>query len=138
MNRDDFKLLADARIADAQILLGAQRWPAAYYLSGYAVECALKARVCRQFLEHDVPDKKLVNAFYTHDLVILLSLSGAKQDKEDRCSRDIAFEINWNTVKDWDEESRYDCSTTETKARDMLAAVSDTGTGILPWLKTLW
>ncbi len=35
--------LAEIRLKDAQALLGRKRWFGAYYLSGYAIECALKA-----------------------------------------------------------------------------------------------
>ena len=43
MNRADFQRLADVRIDEAGVLLAAGRWSGAYYLAGYAVECALKA-----------------------------------------------------------------------------------------------
>jgi hypothetical protein len=45
VNRSDFQKLAMDRIADAKALLAAKRWAGAYYLAGYAVECALKACV---------------------------------------------------------------------------------------------
>jgi len=45
LNKTDLELLADLRLAEAAALLGmAPPMPdAAYYLAGYAVECALKA-----------------------------------------------------------------------------------------------
>ena len=51
MNRRDLQQLADDRVLDAEALLNAGRWAAAYYLSGYAVECALKARIARQTMK---------------------------------------------------------------------------------------
>jgi len=36
MNRDDFQRLAETRLEDAQALLKAGRFDAAYYLAGYA------------------------------------------------------------------------------------------------------
>ena len=78
MNRADLQQLADARVQDAEALLNAGRWPAAYYLLGYAIECALKACAARQFREHEVPDKTIVNHFYTHKLDLLLNISGVK------------------------------------------------------------
>jgi len=38
------------------------RWQycGAYYLMGYAIECAFKAAISKQIKEHDFPDKKLV------------------------------------------------------------------------------
>jgi hypothetical protein len=58
-------------------LLAAGQWEAAYYLLGYCIECALKACIAKQFRLHDVTDSKLVNAFYTHRLDELLTISGA-------------------------------------------------------------
>ncbi|MEN8215647.1 MAG: HEPN domain-containing protein [Pseudomonadota bacterium] len=39
--------LARARLKDAQILFAAKRYDAATYLCGYAIELALKARICQ-------------------------------------------------------------------------------------------
>jgi HEPN domain-containing protein len=138
MNRTDLQRLADTPVADAETLLQAKRWPAAYYMLGYAVECALKACVARQFRQDEVPDKTVVKNFYTHRLDQLLSISGAKAALESKTAADPAFQVNWNTVRDWTEGARYDHSTTETKARDMLVAVADSKSGVLPWLKTQW
>lgn len=138
MNRTDLQLLADTRVADAEALLQAQRWPAAYYLLGYSIECALKACAARQFRQDEVPDKTVVNDFYTHRLEKLLSISGVKFELEARASVDPAFHVNWNTVRDWNESSRYDHSTSEVTARDMHTAVANPDSGVLPWLKTQW
>lgn len=43
MNRVDFRQLAGLRIAEAKVLLDNNLYAGAYYLAGYAVECALKA-----------------------------------------------------------------------------------------------
>ena len=138
MNRTDLQLLADVRVADGEALLEAKRWAAAYYLLGYAVECALKACVARQFRQDEVPDKTVVNNFYSHRLDQLLGISGTKAALESKAGADSAFQVNWNTVRDWNESARYDHSTTEAKARDMLFAVTDSSSGVLPWLKTRW
>src|SRR5438128_3777261 len=79
MNRTDLQLLSDARVADAEVLLRDGRWAAAYYLLGYAVECGLKACAARQFQQDEVPDKTVVNDFYTHRLDKLLGISGVKR-----------------------------------------------------------
>ena len=138
MNRTDLQQLSNARVEDAQALLEAGRWAAAYYLLGYAVECGLKACAAKQFKQDEVPDKTLVNDFYTHRLDKLLGISGVKAALEVKANADIGFHVNWNTVRDWSEASRYDPSTTEAKARDMLVAVADPTTGVLPWLKAQW
>jgi hypothetical protein len=81
MDRTKLQGLAELRLGDAEALLAVRRWDGAYYLLGYCVECALKACVAKQFRQYDVPDRKLVNAFYTHDLEELLNLSGVKSEK---------------------------------------------------------
>ncbi len=43
MDREQLEQLAELRLEDAEALIASGRWAAAYYLLGYAVECALKA-----------------------------------------------------------------------------------------------
>lgn len=138
MNRDELHTLADIRVADAKTLLDGGRYQAAYYIVGYAVECALKACVAKQIREHDFPDRKLILDSYTHNVEQLLAISGLKSQFEARTAVDKAFEVNWTTVKDWNETSRYDTTIPDVKARDLITAVTDQGHGVLTWLKTLW
>ncbi len=138
MDREQLQQLAELRLADAEALLASGRWAAAYYLLGYCVECALKACVARQFRSDEVPDRKLVNSFYTHRLDELLSISGAKSQLEIRAQKDPGFERNWNTARDWNEGFRYELLITEALARGMHEAVTSNAAGILPWLKTQW
>ena len=111
---------------------------AAYYLLGYAVECALEACAAKQFREHEVPERTVVNDFYTHRPDKLLNLSDAKAALGERLANSPALQANWNTVRDWSEGARYTHSVTEEKARDMFVAVVDPSSGVLPWLKTWW
>jgi HEPN domain-containing protein len=138
MNRSDLQLLADLRAEDAKILLDARRFAGAYYLAGYAVECALKACITKQIREFDFPDKKLITESYSHDLTKLLRLSGIGHLHDAEIKTNAAFENNWLVVKDWSEESRYEVAVAEAVARDMYAAVTDTANGVLTWLKTQW
>ena len=85
-----------------------------------------------------MPDKKLVNSFYTHRLDELLTISGVKSDLEKRSETESAFAINWNTVRDWSETLRYELGVTEALAKGMYEAVVNRTTGILPWLRTQW
>ncbi len=55
MNRMEFQGLAEIRIREAEILLAAGAWDGAYYLAGYAVECALKACIAKKTVEHSFP-----------------------------------------------------------------------------------
>lgn len=58
MNKKILQALAEARVADARALLNAKRFDAAYYLAGYAIECALKACIAKRTRRHDFPDKE--------------------------------------------------------------------------------
>ena len=138
MNRADLQTLADLRVGDAKVLLDGGRFAAAYYLLGYAVECALKASVAKQIRQRDFPDKQLILDSYTHDLEKLLRISGLRSEFDKRVATDKPFEVSWTTIKDWNENSRYDATTTEVKARDLFGAVTDPKAGVLEWLKTLW
>src|SRR5690242_7885063 len=48
VNCTDFKKLAEIRMAEARTLLKARHYDGAYYLAGYAVECALKACIAKR------------------------------------------------------------------------------------------
>lgn len=138
MNKSDLQTLTDTRVTDAKLLLDAGRFPAAYYLLGYAVECALKACIAKQIKEHDFPDKQLVLDSYTHNLEQLLRISGVKPQFDSRMKADKALEVNWTTVKDWTEAARYDNNVPEVRAQDLLNAIIDPTSGVLTWLKTVW
>jgi HEPN domain-containing protein len=138
MNRFDLQKMAEERVADASALLGAERYQAAYYICGYAIECALKACVARKTREFDFPDRKVVNDSYVHDLTKLLkvaAIDGLLQEEE---ARNRLFAKNWGVVKDWSETSRYDASITAARASVFFLAVTDESNGVLSWLKKQW
>jgi HEPN domain-containing protein len=64
------------RLDEAKVLLDAGKWAGAYYLAGYAVECALKACVARLMQAEVFPDKDFAVKCYTHNLEALLALAG--------------------------------------------------------------
>jgi HEPN domain len=137
VNRSDFQKLAEIRVQDAKVLLNAGRYDGAYYLAGYAVECALKACIAKQVKEFDFPDRKIVKDGYVHDLSQLLQLSGVGHLHDAELKKNTAFDDYWAVVKDWDENSRYS-NTPENTARNMFEAVTDDQNGILTWLMNHW
>ena len=72
--------IARARIEDAKALLTSGRFDGAIYLCGYAVEVALKARICRTLNWAEFPSTggefQAYRSFQTHELDVLLRLSG--------------------------------------------------------------
>lgn len=55
MNRRDLKDLAAIRVREASLLLKNKQYSGAYYLAGYAVECALKACISKETRRYDFP-----------------------------------------------------------------------------------
>jgi HEPN domain-containing protein len=138
MNRHDFQVLATQRVREAKVLLDNQCFPGAYYLLGYAVECALKACIARQTNRFDFPDRKTVNDSYTHDLEKLLSVSGLKVEHDNEVKSNPQFADNWAITKDWSEEARYSVDISRAEAENLYYAVTARGNGVLAWLKKWW
>lgn len=138
MNRHDLQLLSEIRVQEATILLRSRCYAGAYYLLGYAVECALKVCIAKQIRQHDFPDRRFVNRIHTHNLDVLLDSSGLKPEFEREIRNSPHLESNWATAKDWDESSRYRTDISEPLARDFHSAVTDERNGVLAWLKKQW
>src|SRR5258707_7847328 len=104
MNRLEFQDLAAERLGDADALLQAGRYACAYYISGYAIECALKACIARRTRQDDFPPRDASN-YYTHNLSKLLDHTDLSPAFEQAAGQDPLFKANWAAVKDWTEES---------------------------------
>lgn len=124
---------------DSAALLNAGRWSGAYYLAGYAVECALKACIAKRTSQFDFPDKSVAQRAFTHNLSALLDLAGLDVALKlaTTTAANPALGLNWQTLKDWSEEARYR-QTTEPQARELYEAVTDPANGVLPWIKGHW
>ncbi len=79
MNRGDFKKLTNLRVHEAKILLENECYEGAYYLLGYAVECAFKACIAKQTRRYDFPDKNFATKIYTHEITTLVKYAGLEQ-----------------------------------------------------------
>lgn len=138
MNRADFKKLAITRLGDAQALLRKRRFSGAYYIAGYAVECALKACIAKKTRRYDFPpERKYVDKCYTHKFEELLAASGLNDAVALRRREDASFDRNWSLVSSWSEDSRY-LSHSAKEAKDILAAISDSTSGVLECIRQYW
>jgi len=119
-------------------LLANNQWTGAYYLTGLAIECALKACLARAVKEYDYPDKKFVNDMYQHDLQKLVALDAALWvTLQTDMRHDTKLAVNWSTVKDWDDEKRYD-TVQEAEARALYEATADASSGVMQWIRGRW
>ncbi len=105
ITRSDLRKIARARLKDAEVLLHSRRYDGAIYLCGYAVEIALKARICRTLSWSGYPSTggefQHYQTFRTHNLDVLLHLSGV----EEKVKTTLLAE--WSAVAAWDPEARY-------------------------------
>lgn len=138
MNRTDLQLLAEDRLADAEVLLANGRFGAAYYVAGYAVECALKACIAKLTKAEDFPIKNSTNTVYIHDLKKLAATARVEVPIAQLSHSDQSFKNNWEIVSWWSEESRYDRSIDQPLAELMLNAVSDPQNGVLQCIRQYW
>jgi HEPN domain-containing protein len=138
MNRETLQRIAMQRRREAAALLRAGYYPGAYYLTGYAIECALKACIAKQTAKYDFPNKRLAQDCWTHDLERLVQLAGVGPDLTRDSRTNAALELNWTIVKDWSETDRYDLTITRAQARDLYSACTARRNGVLPWIRSRW
>ena len=109
----------------------------AFYLAGYAVECALKACIAKGTLRGEFPDKKKVESSHSHNLLQLRKVAGLDEAFSAQAAGDAEFRANWDYVQSWSEQSRYVKHPAEA-ARALLEAVGDRRHGVVSWLKKRW
>ncbi|MBV8543100.1 MAG: hypothetical protein JO093_10270 [Acidobacteria bacterium] len=102
---NQLRAISAARLQDAIVLLANDRLDSAAYLCGYAVELALKARICMTLNWDGFPQTRSefegFSSFKTHRLDVLLILSGEEQRiKEEQFNE-------WSAIVTWDPEARY-------------------------------
>jgi len=136
LNRRDLKNLALTRLKEVEVLLNNRQYSGAYYLSGYVIECALKACIAKQTKKFDFPDLKTVMDSYTHDLEKLVKVAKLHTQLKSLVN-DPDFSLRWSTVKDWSEKSRYQKHNRQ-EALDIYSAITDPNHGVLQWLRQHW
>ncbi len=137
MNRFDFQRLAKIRIKEAEALLEKGHYDGAYYLAGYAVECALKACIAKQTRQYDFPDKAQALESYTHDLAKLVRAAKLESELEEKIAADSNFAVYWRRVQVWSEAARYKITTPE-HAQNLYNAITDRENGVSLWLQKFW
>jgi hypothetical protein len=136
MKRRDFQELATIGFNEAKVLLQGHRWEGAYYLGGYAAECAIKACIAKLAERHDFPDKERTEGSYTHKLMTLIKTAGLDAELR-RAELEPEFAENWRIVRNWSEQSRYQ-RRTQSEAVALVNALRDRRYGVLRWLKHHW
>lgn len=138
-DRTTFQRLAELRLTEATLLVRNGHPSGAYYLAGYAIECALKAHIAARFRANQIPNRKFVNDIYDHDLKKLVRLAGLESQLDRARESDLTFGQRWTIVEGWTEQSRYEIWTDEA-ASAMIDAVAGTSEeeGVFRWLIRRW
>jgi HEPN domain-containing protein len=137
VNRSDLQILTRVRLEEARTLLTAGLPDGAYYLAGYAVECALKACIARGTQRHEFPDKKKVAESHTHNLRDLVKVANLELARLEEVNRDPKFRAHWDLVLQWSEQSRYRRHDSKI-AQALVRAIADRKHGVLAWIKKSW
>ena len=102
---EDFRQVSEDRMADCHALLAVGRYDAVMYLSGYALEAALKARICDTLgwvgFEDSGNRSSWFRPLFVHDLNMLLMYSGREAYVLSRLGTE------WSNVREWKPAQRY-------------------------------
>ena len=124
LTESDLKEIARERLSDARALLRAARYDGCTYMAGYAVEIAIKARICRTLRWSGFPETSRewseVKSLKTHRLETLLLFSGVESRIRTR------YLVEWSVVERWSPEQRYERpgSASAGSAKDMIEAAT--------------
>jgi HEPN domain len=135
--------LAEVRLRDAEGLLGIGRWACAYYIAGYAVECALKALIVRNterigaIFDDKREASKLLDNFFLHDLEKLLKTTGLEEAFGTACGANPALDNAWEVVLEWKETSRY-LQKGQLQAETLVQAINHEQDGVMKWIRDRW
>jgi len=140
--RADWQRLAEDRILDARAHLtpGVERWSAAYYLVGYAVECGLKSCILARIAAYPeviFEDKRFSQVAWSHDVENLLRLAGLEADRDAAGVANPVFYRNWQLARTWNEQSRY-LQKTQSEAQLLFDAIADPVEGVMQWIRVRW
>jgi len=139
VNRAQLQLLARERIEDARILLDRDRWTAAYYLVGYAVETGLKACILKFVEETGVifTDRKFAEKCWTHRIEDLVKQANLEPQRGLDIQANTTLGGNWGLAEMWSEVSRYE-QKTESDARGLFDADTGVPDGVFQWIQQHW
>ena len=137
MTRKELQALAILRVREAKLLLKNDCPDGAYYLAGYAAECAIKACIARRTIRYEFPDKRRVEQSWKHDFKELIAAAELTKVLGDDERRYPDLSANWAIVRKWKAESRY-ARYSRAEAEELLNALEDRRHGVLRWLRHRW
>lgn len=121
---EELQKLSQDRLKDVKVLYETGHFDWAVYTCGYAVELALKKKICETLRWKGYPSSskefEQLKCFKTHDLGALLHLSGV----EDKVKEGIEGFQDWSIIASWNPDMRYSCQETHKEtAKSLIEAV---------------
>lgn len=134
---DELKYLSGRRLEAVEVLANNDIHDIAYHDSGYIVEFALKAAICKFKNLEEYPNSR---EYFTHHFDDLVRLAGLELELSNQKSHDREFMKNWSISTNWSVELRYKPigSTVESVSETFINAVKNEEGGVLPWIKKHW
>ncbi len=136
--RNELKKLAKLRLKEAETLFDAGLYDGAVYVSGYVIEFALKARICKLLDTEEYPSTgKFKSVYAVHDFEQLLFLSGLKKKSS---LAHVDLHTNWSIIIPWSPEMRYKPkgSVSKEDAEQILNAIREKPNGVYQWIMKYW
>lgn len=121
---DELQKLCTDRLEDAKTLFKAERYDGAFYICGYVVEMGLKKKICHTLGWMGYPktsnEFKNFSSFKTHNLEVLLHLSGIEKKIKEK------FLSEWSFVISWDPEIRYTSQKQTSESAELMLTSAET------------
>jgi hypothetical protein len=131
---DDLKYLSERRLQAVEVLSKNNIHDIARQDSGYIVEFALKAAICKENGVQHYPSK-----FFSHRFDDLVKFAGLQEELSVKKATDKEFMKNWSIATTWSVELRYQPIGNDVSiSRSFINAVKSDKGGVLPWVKTHW
>ncbi len=128
----ELRSLSLTRLDESDSLLHNGFFDGTIYLCGYAVELALKAKICDTLKWREFPltpnEFREYQTFRTHDLEVLLHLSSIE------LTLTKSYLSEWSVVSAWNPEARYRLKNTKQEAAEEMVSSARTLLNVIPLL----
>ncbi len=131
-NPEEIDKLVDKKFLDAELLIEhAESINNSRYLAGYAIELALKAKICRHldvpdlFSKEQVSKNDVSSPFRSHNLSSLMIYAGLHGKHSEALNDDTDYYKKWQLVSNWKPSLRYNTQYCDrSKCMEFLKAVN--------------
>lgn len=138
MNKKDLKLKSAHKLRVIKSNYNSGFYDDVVSDSGFVIEFALKAAVCKKIKSDRYPDDNM--KYRTHNPDKLINLADLRKKLEYEKNSNLDFFISWSLLSKWSVDFRYDPPGKYDKktANDYINAIESEKGGVYPWIKKNW